>query len=196
MKKLKCKVVMLPTEKSMLVKPNKLSNLDGSGQLFIPHFEYKSVRGYTSDLILTAQHLYLVSDREIKKGDWFIVQLYDITSTPMKLSLEQVKTITDEIWVNQSSIVTCRHIENCSRVEATTDPSLNLPLIPQSFIEEYVSKQGKIEEVYIEIGKLQYGIMRTPKKCTKIISGKGEGLPWNKQNIHYIFRYDYGKKLL
>ncbi|MCK9273206.1 hypothetical protein M0P65_06700 [Candidatus Gracilibacteria bacterium] len=40
---------------------------------------------------------------------------------------------------------------NCHKVIATTDPSLNLPLIHQSFIEEYVEKQGKINELMINL---------------------------------------------
>lgn len=44
------------------------------------------------------------------------------------------------------------------KVIASTDKSLGLPLIPQSFIEEYVQKQGKIDKVKIRFEK-DYGAM-------------------------------------
>lgn len=37
------------------------------------------------------------------------------------------------------------------KVEAITDKSLNLPSIPQLFIDEYVSKQGEIKEIVLEL---------------------------------------------
>ncbi len=37
------------------------------------------------------------------------------------------------------------------KIEATTDPSLELPLIPQSFITKFVELQGKIDEVMIDM---------------------------------------------
>lgn len=40
---------------------------------------------------------------------------------------------------------------NCIKIEATTDPSLNLRLIPQSFIEKYVEEGGNIKEVMINL---------------------------------------------
>jgi len=39
----------------------------------------------------------------------------------------------------------------CLKIEATTDQSLNFPLIPQSFIEKYVEEQGKIDEAMINM---------------------------------------------
>lgn len=80
------------------------------------------------------KHLYLVLDREIKEGDYYIDTLakhqkvWKMYPEGIDLSLNEMR-----------------------RIEATTDKSLGLPLIPQSFIEEYVSKQGKINKVYIEL---------------------------------------------
>lgn len=74
-------------------------------------------------------NLYLVSDREIKEGDW----AYSETI--------QVLTFAGEDTESGYS--------GYKKVEATTDPSLNLSLIPDSFIEEWVAEQGKIEHVYI-----------------------------------------------
>lgn len=78
------------------------------------------------------QHLYLISDREIKK-DWKgVAYKSDVVGKVFK------HFYTTNIWYNDAKIV-----------EATTDPSLGLPLIPKSFIQEWVEKHGKIEYVYI-----------------------------------------------
>ena len=48
----------------------------------------------------------------------------------------------------------------CRKLIATTDKSLSLPLIPQSFIQLFVEKQGKIDKVRVdmsEIGKYEIG---------------------------------------
>jgi len=79
------------------------------------------------------QHLYITSDEEIKERDWY--------------------------WNNtRESVVQCKY----SRVElsskdvkiiATTDPSLNLPQIPQSFISLYIEEYNagrKIEKIWVE----------------------------------------------
>lgn len=79
------------------------------------------------------QHLYLVSDREIKKDNW----IWDKRDN----------------WFGQADKPMHPDYikENYRRVEATTDKSLNLPLIPHSFIQEYVDKQGKIDKVAIQL---------------------------------------------
>lgn len=76
------------------------------------------------------QHLYLVSDMEIKEGDW----CYHRSHEPYTVGKASKQTIMH--W-------------GCKKIEATTDKSLGLPLIPQSFIEEYVQKQRNIGKVYI-----------------------------------------------
>lgn len=76
------------------------------------------------------QHLYLVSDREIKKGDYI--------SDPSEYY---------SVYKSASNYKGTKLL----KVEATTDKSLNLPLIPQSFIQEWVDKQGKVESVKIKV---------------------------------------------
>lgn len=77
------------------------------------------------------KHLYLVSDEPIKKGDWAYSEI------------THVLTFAGEDTESGYS--------GYKKVEATTDPSLNLSTIPKSFIEKYVEEQGKIEYVYYEI---------------------------------------------
>lgn len=100
------------------------------GNLFNTHFDIKH------------QHLYFVSKREIKEGDWFInMDNYSIHKAKLSLGIRG------------------------SKIEATTDPSLSqicktafdrsfdkiFPQIPQSFVQKYVEKQGAIDEVLIEM---------------------------------------------
>lgn len=88
---------------------------------------------------LESQHFYVISEEEIKKDDWYIDLYnldkpkycdYTVLSKKLNLKKEQVKKII-----------------------ATTDKSLNLPQIPQSFVEEFVEEYNKnnlIKEVLVK----------------------------------------------
>lgn len=97
-------------------------------------------------------HLYFCSDREIKEGDWFIYG-----DKPTRLDKG-----TGEVF--------------SKRIEATTDKSLGLPLIPESFVKEWVEKQGKIEYVYIKMTN------RPPMMSTNL----GEFIPSENANGEVI----------
>jgi len=118
MEKLKCKVVMLSATKAN--QPTFMIHKESGGSL-----RYVNTTAITSN----NQHLYLTSDREIKKGDWCIYP--------------------NNIVGKLSHPYDGETLYNSKQIEATTDATLELPLIPQSFIEEYVAKQGKIDEVMI-----------------------------------------------
>ena len=164
MEKLKCRVIMLLTENesNLFIKTNSVLPLEFNIHLPLTGIKYKGWK---------YQHLYFISDREIKEGDWFIFQ-----------NLEIRKCIdVDGKFINcrsnsSTKDFTSVHSDFCSKIEASTDPSLNLPLIPQSFIEEYVAKQGKIDEAMIEMtgrDHPDYPFFKVPKTCkdnTVIIS--------------------------
>lgn len=144
MKQLNCKVIML----DVLHKndPSRIhKHTDETLELMTNPFG----NGYFG--VGYPQHLYLVSNREIKEGDW-------------------------TIHLATNTIYQCKHVVHdnkvidCKKIEATTDTSLVthpthyedgtkrafhttsvIPQIPQSFIEAYVKANGKIEEVSIEI---------------------------------------------
>ena len=146
----KHKLVMLPTnEKSKLVLSFKEKNFN---QLVEPRITLIEESNYKLSNI-QSQHLYILSDEEIKEGDWCI---NPITKSPF-----QVKVIERNRLV---------YPENSKKIITTTDNSLKttedlgeisreniLHQIPQSFIEYFVSEYNKgnvITEVMIEYEKI------------------------------------------
>jgi hypothetical protein len=86
-----------------------------------------------------AQHLYIVSDEEIKEGDWYLniprneVQQYENNH----IEIQNLKQSADKV----------------KKLIATTDTSLNLPTIPQSFITHFINEYNKgnvIDKVMVE----------------------------------------------
>jgi hypothetical protein len=83
----------------------------------------------------TYQHLYILSDDEIKEGDWYIKELFNT------LKYDWYKVVTE------------RFPNDYKKIIATTDKSLDLPQPSQSFIEKYVEEYNKgnvIAEVLVE----------------------------------------------
>lgn len=139
---------MLPTnEKAILgLYPN-------SNELTITHDKLASIPKY--------QHLYILSDEEIKDGDWFIWLKYN--------TIHKATKPDDN--------------KECKKIIATTDSSLlipfddvtiGLPQIPKSFIETFVNEYNKgniITEVMIEYEKHTPAfshIGKTPSKQEKL----------------------------
>jgi hypothetical protein len=73
-------------------------------------------------------HLYIISDDEIKESDWYL-------------------SCISNIIINDNNL---KSIEGDKKVIASTDESLGLPGIPDSFIKKYVEENGKVDEVLIE----------------------------------------------
>lgn len=120
--KLKCRVVRLSGTGGPIIKTTYKNTI------VITQVHKYLPEGFVSE------HLYLVSDREIKEGDWIIHE----GNPPAQVTSSNRKLVC----------------EDCRKIEATTDPSLGLPLIPQKWIEEaYVANQGKVGEVYISMAE-------------------------------------------
>ncbi len=96
-----------------------------------------------------------VLDRE----DWKPQHLYFTSSEPM---------IKDDWLVNTNAMEINRFVagasinKGLSKIIATSDVSLGLPLIPESFIKSYVESQGSIKEVEINIVKADKPYNYTP----------------------------------
>jgi hypothetical protein len=155
MMKKKHKIVMLPTDDiSGLVKVN--------GELRIE----KGMRNYPKSIYKDAQqqHLYILSDDEIKEGDWI-----QVTSTVMSYE-EAIKHWGEPLG---------------KKIIATTDPKLqvdnvlnltlekfgkkHLPQIPQSLVENYVKHQPE----YVELEYESYHGIETSIAEINAISGDG-----------------------
>jgi hypothetical protein len=155
----KVKVVMLPTNE-------KANALWWSGhKLYVKGPEDPS-RGELN-------HLYFLSDEEIKEGDWYLVELFKITGKSTGLYIEKCAKL-DDVWCNNFDVISTRHKDNCKKIIATTDKSLVitkdlgeisrediLPQPSQSFIEKFVEEYNKgniITEVMVEY-EVDYGYM-------------------------------------
>ena len=133
-----CKVVMLPIDKK--AKFNDLVINPFFDWLF--QFKHQNCTEY-------AQHLYILSDEEIKQGDWIL----DIKN-PIKPRQVKTKHLLEDLFDTEKKII------------ATTDSSLTreifglgetamcpLPKPPQSFIDKFVeqyNKENVIENVMVE----------------------------------------------
>jgi hypothetical protein len=152
----------------------------GNGPIFNSNIKGLSLRQMATQCNMH-QHLYLVSDREIKEGDWVLA--------------------TDENHVRVIAPFQFGFKQGEQKVEATTDKSLGLPLIPQSFIEEYVQKQGKIDKVKIQMENWEPKIQSIlgpqqdneylPKSEQEVII-----LPikdsWNREEVRHIAMKAWG----
>lgn len=83
---------------------------------------------------LNPQHLYFTSNEDIKEGDW----VYNFsTGFNGSQSIYQFKSGHSKDY--------------CKKIIASTDPSLQLPGIPESFLQEYVKSNGSIKSVGVEM---------------------------------------------
>jgi hypothetical protein len=130
--KKKANVHRLPTEESRLLR-------DDDGRMYYYH------KNQTGGGIITAFHLYITTDEEIKEGDWVHHKEYGIRH-----------------YVNKDLTPEAYKSKGWKKIIATTDSNLfvtigeyynaynkELPQIPQSFIEEYC-KAGGIDDVLVE----------------------------------------------
>lgn len=144
----RAQVIMLPTKhQSCIIKGNTVNKL-----LFT---NVTKNRNYVNN-----QHLYIISDDEIKKGDWFID---DDCSLPIRAGYNKGLSKT------------------CKKIIATTDTSLRkatgemypeweyLPQPSQQFIEKYIESYNKgkvITDVLVEYeGKTIQTYPRSGRDC-------------------------------
>jgi hypothetical protein len=192
----KCKVAILPTDKA----ENAILIFNGRNKFAEYHkqfFTQQYLRSMGTDGC-NSFHLYILSDDEIKEGDWMIV-----TNT------------TNNVITGYNSPIIAKYdyasSNSCLKIIATTDSSLTdgclnniplsdhtcvnkkpLPFIPQSFIDKYVSEYNKgnmIEEVIVEyeefmtdivIGKSEQVLKLNPDDTINIISIKDS---WTREEV-------------
>ncbi len=137
--KKKCKIIILPTEdKNAVVYMNNYHELTDS---------YKGT--------YTPQHLYLISDDEIKEGDWVIAN-----GKLGKYSIDEENRTHDV--ASEEGIYPFKDCQYIKKVIASTDnlrvyddecempASYRIPKFSEDFIKAYVKANGKIDEVMVE----------------------------------------------
>jgi hypothetical protein len=124
MKKKRCKVVMLPTDKaSASIAYSKQEN----AYVVASKLRLLEItQGFEVTSLWSWHHLYITSDDKIEVGDWCLF-----------------------FWDGNKEENGHTLNKNLRKIIATTDSELKLPQIPQSFIEEYCRKGG-IDEVDVE----------------------------------------------
>lgn len=168
--KLLCTPVLLPFEKEGYTGESHIWHKEGY-QLQYDYLISKAAE----ELGLTPHRLYLVSDEEIREGDWVIYK-----AAAGNLGVSQCLGIPESF----------NNDPDYFRIEACTDKSLGLPLIPQSFIEEYVQKQGKIDKVYVKMacyGDLTLSFEQYHEWKPEVINGEVIILPvkdsWSEEEF-------------
>lgn len=138
-------VIMLPTEKN-----NKIGSLvkcPNTGTLAIIN-----ILTYESTQPSENQHLYLISDDEIKEGDWYFIT-ESISKCESKYEANDLTDICKKIIATtDESLSLC---DNCKKPNKADVYTCNCEVNPiarpsDDFIRKFVEKQGKITEVLVE----------------------------------------------
>lgn len=142
---LSCQVIMLPTDKAshLYIQNNKVC---------YDETIVESVKNCND------QHLYLVSDEDIKDGRTNFYTYDDLNNNILHIDyiqyFGQENNGKGDVRNGRASFKTVEGTSSGTKhkeIIASTDTSLNLPQIPQSFIEAYVKSNGTIKEVGVEI---------------------------------------------
>jgi len=177
----RCKLVMLPTnEKAPLM-------IDKEGLHYAKNYEFNLFDHNKNFRHINKQHIYILSDEEIKEGDFFIYP--DLGEK--------------DIWLCKGDIPN----PGAKKIIATTDTALKwhmigfLPQPSQSFIEKYVEEYNKsniITEVMVEYKPIgayanpkyesDYQLKVNPKDNTITITKVKDS--WNKyEHIANLIKY-------
>ncbi len=164
----KATVVMLPTNQKaqdcLLLYNRRLNPLQANKGYY--------TQEYLKEYNIQANHLYIISDEEIKEGDWVY------TGNKIK----QVKEVTNKhsyLVFDDETLLS----SDCKKIIATTDnldareKGLRLPQPSQSFIDKYISEYNKgnqIVDVMVEYEEfaLHYQGNREPNDPSKLIKLK------------------------
>ncbi len=144
----KCKIVMLPTNQQTKYLMVYSDVEKTKGKLIL--------NGLKNDEYKEYQHLYIISDDEIKEGDYFLADnRLNTTSNKGLPNWVLCKcTKVKNSWVYCNEIPDEGHNGDwCKKIIATTDESLNLPQPSQQFIQKFVEEYNRgniITDVLVE----------------------------------------------
>ena len=181
------KVYMLPT--------NGLSSITKGKGEYSHLYHYNPKDEYVEDEDEYPIHLYIISDKVVKKGDYYIHKELDSKLDSVKQLLEDGEFLAKKIIATTDPKLRERSIIT------ETDKSIIhsvMPRIPQSFIEEYC-KAGGIEYVDVEYEDANYGALFTYKdgSTETIIAQKLKVYPiHNTITTHRIVEKMYSREEL
>ena len=192
MKKL-VQVHTLPTED----RTNIMSCYDKYPEQRYLQYSKEKGKGYVLDDVIF-QHLYFTTDEEIKEGDWYIFENYQIIKSSGEFNTK---------------------LKDCRKIVAATDPKLTyhdktpigeninglhkqVPQLQQSFLKEFVANpKVKWEVEYISAGdwsKTEYGRICNICECEEMLDEKCEcecGFRLNKTSNNCVITSPVEPKL-
>lgn len=119
-----CEIIMLVTDK-------KATGIIKFGN------QLRTTSEGLSSMVYYSQHLYFLSNEEIKKGDWYLnIVSNEIVNVDFNIDYEQ---------------------NHCKKIIATTDISLQLPQPSKEFIQAYIQAYNKgkpITKVLVEMEEI------------------------------------------
>jgi hypothetical protein len=112
------------------------------------HLESNGLKLSRLQYTLVTQKIIITSNEEIKEGDYYLVELFEITGESNGLHIEKC-TKLDDVWCNNFDVISTRHKANCKKIILTTDQDLikdGVQAIDNDFLEWFV-KNPSCEEV-------------------------------------------------
>ena len=108
------------------------------------------------------QHLYIVSDNEIKEGDWFVNIQYLKNKEELAVWRHngEVNPSIESKKIEATTNVSLKQCQ-CGKIEhkMSCKTQWSLHQIPQSFVKEFVKSNGKITEVNVEIERCYENVL-------------------------------------
>ena len=156
----KYKVVMLATDKA----ENCLHKVDGS---LIYRKQYFT-QEYLKSINVTSHHLYILSDEEIKEGDWVIEFIFNNPDRAIRVNKDDLERCLENYKQGSAKkIIATTDRLNINPNIADSYRSANcVSFIPQSFLETFVKEQGKIEDVLVEHEEYCEKLTCKDEQCT------------------------------
>lgn len=137
---IKCGVIMLSTDKKASFNNYQLC-IDTEG-----HYRNKLVCIHQPNLKrVNPQHIYITSDEEIKKDDWYL----DTQTKEIKQYIDTSRTNSENILWNS-----CKKIIATTNSKLSTTSRTEIPQPSPKFIEKYIEEYNKgnqITEVLVEV---------------------------------------------
>jgi hypothetical protein len=171
-----------------------LLTTDKPSRLWITWEKQLGLHPTITNSLLDKQHIYITSDEEIKKGDWY---LFKIIGAPFDYRIHYCKDITDEGYVLSEKELNCDLLD-CRKIILTTDQDLikdGVQSIDDEFLEWFVKNPSCESVQYYTVSS---NTISTTITRYKIIIPQEEPKQENccpkcgeLENFHY--NYDYSK---